>query len=497
MKNLSLPVSFVFLCISLACISKLVADPIVVTQELSVASDGFDSERRSTEPPFRIMLDAGHGGKPEGCSSSGGAHWDPDSKKFLSYYRFGAAGKYNGKIWTEESIVMWLARKILKRLNLLSSPEGRKAFSEIVERVTGTVPEPSSLEKGRPMEVFLARDNSYLDHPERSKANVNQFFRLFDSPSEFPVKESEPLTGGRLSKMVSKAPELTVCLHVNGAAAKSARGIHCLFVPSYYHFEKVRKSLLGEEIVKDKEWYKVNRCWFKHTGERSRLQWMYNDTWTYFTGYGSSVSGTSLSTDTDIGSRYQDLQWKYKPQNRASRITSLEGNFHGPFWERERSAAEKLRRHGGLEGYGGDNLYAGMELVRYSRLALYRDKFLTAKVKTSKDDAPVITSQVLESYLGPEHRPVAADWAVPLFSNAVTAFLEIGYITNSKDFEILRNKLDVIADGITVGIFSLVNGLQIEKDRQFKSNPRGKSVGWKAYQNGDQSSYFKEVLPSS
>jgi hypothetical protein len=225
---------------------------------------------------------------------------------------------------------------------------------------------------------------------------------------------------------------------------------------------------------------------------------MCNDTWTYFTGYGSSVDGKKLCTSTDIGSRYQDLQWKYRSLKRTPRTTSLDHEFTGPFWNKERSLWEQHRRSGGLEGYGGDSLYAGMELVRFAKLALWKDKLSHMRKELKKNvSKQFVTSKSVENYLGPNHRPVAADWAVPLFSNAVTAFLEIGYITNKKDFRILRNKLDIIADGIAVGIFSLVNGLKIMKLKEFNDLPKAKAVNWKAYKIKDRGSFFQEVLPTS
>ena len=294
--------------------------------------------------------------------------------------------------------------------------------------------------------------------------------------------------------MALKTPDLTVCLHINGASTKSARGIHCLFVPSFDHFDNVRRMLLKKKIEKDTEWKKTNRCWFKHSGDRSRTQWMFNDTWTYFTGYGCSIDGTKVATATDIGNRHEDIQWRYASPKRSSRKITIDTEFNGPFWKREQSDFEKYRRSGGMCGYGGDNLYSGMELVNYTKMALWRDRMNSVQ-KTRKTKV-TFTKAMADSFLGPRHRPVAADWAIPLFSNSVTAFLEVGYITNSKDFAILRNKLDVIADGIAIGIFSLKKGLKSEKIDSLKDIPSGKAIKWDNYVKADGSSYFEEILPS-
>jgi hypothetical protein len=155
---------------------------------------------------------------------------------------------------------------------------------------------------------------------------------------------------------------------------------------------------------------------------------------------------------------------------------------------------ERRRRGGGLEGHGGDNLYAGQELVRWLRYGLWRE-IVASEPKLTAPDPKQKGARRLGSglYLGPRRKPTAADWAVPLYANAVTAFLELGYMTNRKDFWLLRNKLDAMADALAVGIYSLRVGAKAQPLAGLAEAPRGRPVDWRAYRRQDGSWYFDEA----
>ena len=200
----------------------------------------------------------------------------------------------------------------------------------------------------------------------------------------------------------------------------------------------------------------------------------------------ATKTGGTVNENTNIGIRQNDIGWAYRAEKRPkTRTKSLKGPFSGKFWDRERSDFERRRRSGGFEGYGGDNLYAGQELVRFMRSSLWRDYAASPKAKENE-----LTER---QYLGRTHRPTAADWAVPLYSNAVVAFLEIGYLTNKRDFWILRNKLDVIADGLAVGVYSLFAGSKSIEIPKTSFKPRGRAIEWSAYGAKDGTTYFEKV----
>ena len=233
-------------------------------------------------PTFKVMLDPGHGGKPERCSARGGAHWDPYTKKFLNFYRYGVSQRHKGKKWNEHDIVLMLARKIRKRLELTQSGKTWPEFAQMIEKVTGVKPGKQAVF----VEPVLSRANSYKDHPNKKEKHVNRFFRLFDSPESFPFKDGDELCPGRLTKMAWSKPHLLLCLHINGSASKKARGMHALYVPNYEHFNAVRQAILSRKGFNALTKGPIYRDWFKHDYTRSKLQWMFNDSWTYFTGFG-------------------------------------------------------------------------------------------------------------------------------------------------------------------------------------------------------------------
>jgi len=447
---------------------------------------GFGAVRDESVPRYRIVLDPGHGGKPEACSSHGGAHWDRYTKRFLNHFRYGVDRYWRGRRYSEHQLVLTLARKVRKRLVLTESAERWPEFEKLIAAGTGKIGPFRRVA----LECLLSRDSNHRTHPKAKSKNVNRFFRLFDSPEKFPYEEGDPITAGRLSKIARLAPSLVVCLHVNGCSNKKARGLNALFVPHYDYFELGRRYMLEGTGRKAIEQSPVTKHWWYHNRARTKFQWMLNDAWTYFTGYGCTKSGKLVYPATDIGVRANDLQWAYQasvpPQTRT---TTLNQNFDGVFWDRERSDFEKMRRSGGIEGFGGDSLYAGQELVRYIRYGLWKD-FLQTKRAFGVKWAGKRRLDPMR-YLGPHGRPTAADWAVPLFSNAVVAFLEVGYLTNDRDFWILRSKLDQIADALAVGIYSLHAGLEPVKLEAFTKSPRGRPINWEGYMPDPGNSYFE------
>ena len=458
--------------------------PLLLCLALSVVK-GYGNVGVSPLPSFKVMLDPGHGGKPERCSDRGGAHWDPYTKRFLNFYRYGVSQSHQGRKWDEHVIVLTLARKIRKRLQLTQSEKNWPKFAQIVKRVTGVLPGKQAVF----VEPILSRDNSYRDHPKKHEKHVNRFFRLFDSPEKFPYKDGDKLCPGRLTKMAWSKPHLLLCLHINGSSSAKARGIHSLYAPSFQHFNAVRTAILARKGFNALTKGPIYRDWFKHNYTRSKLQWMFNDSWTYFTGFGCNKTGGKVYTKTDIGIRQNDIGWAYRAKVRPKvRTKTLKGSLKGKYWDRERSEFESRRRSGGYEGYGGDNLYASQELVRFVKSGLWRDYLQSPAAKKRK-----LTEK---QYLGRNHRPTAADWAVPLYSNAIVAFLEIGYLTNKKDFWILRNKLDIIADGLAVGVYSLFAGTKSMKMPKTSFKPRGRAIEWSAYGAKDGTTYFERVYLS-
>ena len=144
----------------------------------------------------------------------------------------------------------------------------------------------------------------------------------------------------------------------------------------------------------------------------------------------------------------------------------------GKFWAREQSPYERYRRDGGYEAFGGDNGYASYEIVRYILYSLH----------IHGDDHHF--QKPGKSYI--------STWIVPLHVNAICAFIELGYLNRRRDRFILTNKQEEIAEGIAVGIYSLLAGLA-PQDKRFKYLPRGKKLELDKYRIEDEKTYFDVV----
>lgn len=442
-----------------------------------------------TPPEFRIYLDPGHGGRPERASRVGGAHWDPLQGKFLNVYRFGAEFREaGGVVVSEQAQVLRLAKLVRERLEWTHTEAGWKRFEGLLSRFGGVLPPFHRLR----FQVRLSRENDYETHPSATTKNgrrrVNKYFRIFDSPDQYPHKPGAPLRPGRLSESAAFSPHLQVSMHIDGSVDPKARGMSALFVPSPADFELGRKIILGK--IQGTQVPKVpkllQRYWSYRGPERSKLGWLLNDTWTYFTGYGATSSCKGPDAGSFIGQRWQHVAWAYADAVEAQPRTTLAGSFGGPFFEREASPYEAARRAQGPEEVGGDNLYAGQELLRYIRMAWWKHHQGGAKAW----DAGLTPKGLLP----PLEKPTGADWAMPLFTNAVAPYLELGQLWNAKDRFLLTEWLEPAADGLAVGLYSLAAGFQVPPAEDVEA-PRGLPIDWERYRMPDGKSYFEASHP--
>ena len=436
-------------------------------------------------PTFRIFLDPGHGGKPENQSRRGGAHWDPLQGKFLNYYRYGsefrAKKKDGGYVISEQGQVLKLAKMVRERLQWTHSDEGWGRFQSLLSEFGGVLPPFRRVR----FDVQLAREHDYTTHPDAGRRDVNKHFRIFDGPASFPHKPGGKMIPGRLSKSAMFSPHFQVSLHIDGSTNNWQRGMSALFVPGPKHLEKARMVALGKAEAKTIDPL-VKRYWSYRGGYRTKVGWMLNDMWTYYTGFGADQSGKKLREKGYIGQRWQHLDWSYADPVEASPRKSLKEFPPGAFFAREAGRFEAVRRSDGPEKVGGDNLYAGQELLRFIRYAWWRE--YQGGGKAWAEDLPP------KKYLPPLEKPTAADWAMPLFTNAVAPFLELGQLQNWKDRYLLSSKLEVAADGLAVGLYSLAAGLPLPPVDGVAA-PRGLAIDWSRYRTEGAGTYFEASHP--
>ena len=247
------------------------------------------------------------------------------------------------------------------------------------------------------------------------------------------------------------------------------------------------KNTSQKQKIRRKFFSSPYASWMAANSSRTHFQWFLCDAWIYFTGYWSKKDGLSADKRKFRGYRHNMMHWAYAdgdgwvetarnhPPNTA--FSNNLKNFvpEGPFWEREKDVPERWRRTEGEEGYGGDNLYASEELLRYVRKGMIVNKV------NSKKRAP----QILNPYM--------STWSVPTYLNAISAYLELGFLDNKYDRERLIKHKQVYAESLAVGIYSLFYSLEQKKNSKDKLSPKGKRINYEKYENYNGENYFKKV----
>ena len=77
--------------------------------------------------------------------------------------------------------------------------------------------------------------------------------------------------------------------------------------------------------------------------------------------------------------------------------------------------------------------------------------------------------------------------------NAISAYIELGYLDRKWDRDVLLHRQDEIAEGIAVGIYSLFAGLG-EVKGDFKYKAAGARLDLDKYKMTDDRTYFDIVV---
>ena len=417
---------------------------------------------------FRVVLDPGHGGTGRSPMSIHGDRYDSITGRYLDLFKEGAS---RGDLH-EHAIVYSIAKKTERYLRLLAPGGDNARFYRILEKYTDEMPERINII------TYMSRKKSLSDREIDSREDPNAAFRLFDFPDA--DRKRRP---GRLSRINGFKPHLVVSLHLADSAPRDYEGMNPVVAPPYEFLHKGLEYLQGK--IHNKKFFYNSRYsdWFTEAVTRSDFDWFLNDVSLYFSGY-----PLRKNRDTDRsgfkGYRNNMVEWAYAddpgwefvaryhiPYTRyAQNIMNLVPD--GKFWDRERSRFERYRRDDGEEGFGGDNAYASYELVRYMLYSLFLHGDDNRFQKPGKSYVSV--------------------WIVPLHVNAISAFIELGYLNRARDRLILTKKQDEIAEGIAVGIYSLFTGMAVRNDK-FKHLPRGKKLDLEKYSIDEGASYFEKV----
>jgi hypothetical protein len=409
------------------------------------------------------VIDPGHGGIAKGKTF--GDKYDPLSKKYLETYKEGTkSGEFR-----ESEIVIPIAKE-LKRI-LDSTKSSSNELEQIVNKFTKEEYKPIQFE------TLITRDDT-VDFNQAFDTDPNEKYRLYD--------DIDPSSGkrrlGRISRINQFKPHLIVSIHLNPASKKESGGMACVLTPNYLVFSKIRK-IANHELPKDIFTSSVYSQWLVSTQGWSPLQNAIGDSWIYFHGYWSNKKGTKADENRFEGIRQNMVTWNYADQNFwdmeidrdvPGPYAKSHENFReeGLFWEREKSIYEKYRRGSTWNQLDGDNHTACKELLGFTRLG--------NKVLQKKSDSIQLKKPYLSAY------------SLPTFTNAVVAYLEIGYINRKADRERLMQDRNTTASSLSVGIYSLFKGIKL-KTKFEHSVPTGNPLDWSKYNLSNGKSYFEEV----
>jgi len=318
-----------------------------------------------------------------------------------------------------------------------------------------------------------------VTHPD-----VNAPFRMWNYPDG-----RGRMRPGRLSFINQQKPYLVVSLHMTPAGPGNPGGMGAVLSPGYETFNTIRRISLGElprsrfqKMDWRPHWLITVSGWSKWDAARS-------DAWVYFHGF-RTQKGTPMRpwTRYNRGIRQNLLTWRYADPPGWEKLARLQEpgpytrNYRefrpeGKFWDRERSAPEQWRREGGRMGYGGDNHYASDELMRFAQYGVRR---LAADMRGS-------------NAIGPIQDPFVSSYTLPIYVNAIVAYLEIGHINRSRDRKLVIEKREELAQSLAAGIYSLFRGLQPQSSYG-PVKPRGDRLDFARYESLPQGNYFRIVV---
>lgn len=419
-------------------------------------------------PVFRVIIDPGHGGVYLKDRKIHGDKFDMINAEYLNSFAPGA--EYKGIY--EHKIVYNIALKTIHYLSYCSKEGDFEKFKVILKKYTD-----SSIKKIY-IQTILSRKESITGNEIKNSSDPNADFRLYDFPGP-----NGDIVKGRISKMNDYKPHLIVSLHLAVSAPPDYLGMNGIIVPPYNVLKKGLLRLQGNDISRSLDDHGIMRSWFKMSNRVSSRYVFYKDSSLYFTSYGINKKYKTDIKDFN-GYKYNMVTWNYSDEplwdltaEKHLPDTQYSSDYNtfrekGRFWERERSVYEEYRRGTGFKDFGGDNYHATYEIIKYILFSLNESGV------SQKDKVP--------------GKPYVSTWSVPLLVNAISAYIELGYLNRKWDRNVLLKKQDEIAEGVAVGVYSLLAGVDNVKGK-FKSKPSGKAIDLERYKITPEKSYFDIV----
>ncbi|HRX47395.1 MAG TPA: hypothetical protein P5120_07735 [Spirochaetota bacterium] len=419
-------------------------------------------------PVYRVVIDPGHGGVFLKNKEKHGDKFDLVTGKYIDYFAEGASLHGN----FERDIVFSIGTKVMRLMDMCA-PEGDfEAFRKILSKYTDrNVPRIY-------IDTMISREDSVPFESAAKEEDPNAPYRLYDYPDA-----GGEMQKGRISKINGFRPHLVVSLHLAKSAPPDYKGLNGIIVPPYNvlkeGFVNLRRG--GKGRIKD---YGILKSWFKHSVKVPYRLAYFRDCAQYFTGY-SLKKNYSTDYREYKGYKYNMVSWIYRDPpgwHIAAREHKADTQYsddymtyreEGPFREREKSVYETYRRGESFKNFGGDNYFATYEIIKFVLQSLDH------RGVNGRDKIP--------------GKPFISTWSVPLLVNAVSAYIELGYLNRKWDRDVLLHRQDEIAEGVAAGIYSLLAGMgDIKGD--FRHKPSGTRIDFDKYKTRDDRTYFDIVV---
>lgn len=420
---------------------------------------------------YRVVFDPGHGGRDLIPYTLYGDKFDRRLGTYLDKFREGARHK---GVW-EFEVMYDIAAKAKAILDLTQTPEGKEKFRKILAKYGKSTETPASID------AYLSRPAGYIENYFENRDDANAPFRLYD----YPNQKTGAIEHGTISRINALEPELVITLHLTHTEAPAVGGMATVITPSYKTYALAQRYVKGGDraAIRKKLASSAWARWFISDERYKTFPSFMADAFIYYIGFWSKSDGVNTDYKRFRGYRHNLVDWAYadsdaiveslygqKGERYATTLAAFEPK--GPFWEREKAEPEIWRREGGNEGFGGDNHYAGMEVLRYARKAFVVNGF----------DSAASAPKILKPYI--------STWAVPTYVNAVAAFVELAHTTSKRDYLRMAKYRHIYAEGLAVAAYSLLYGLEQRSSKYF---PKGAALDLARYENLAGGNYFKRV----
>ena len=421
-------------------------------------------------PVLKVVIDPGHGGAWLLPRSQHGDRYDVLSASYIDDYRPGA----NLRNMKEHKIVYNIGERVMQILKY-TAPGGEFYKFERIAKKYGKINDRISIVTMMSRPKGVDYEQGVKLPPDSADEDPNAPYRLFDYPDSNGV-----IQAGRITQINKFNPHLVVSIHLALSGDPAYKAMNPILAAPFPFLVQGLHYLRGKKT--DRKFFDNSplRNWFVEDERISAFRWFLSDVSQYFTGYPLDEK-LNIRENRFRGYLRNMVQWPYADDTEWEAEAKLQKKYSpysmnyedvspaGKFWDRERSKFELYKRDGGEEGFGGDNAYASYEIIRYILASLKYSGAYNNSIVPGK--------------------PYVSIWAIPTHVNAINAYFELGYLQRGPDRKILIDHQREIAEGIAVGIYALLGGME-PLEGNFPHKPKGKRIDLQKYNITAEKSYF-------